>query len=382
MSRLNRDRKDNAIRVAEQIWRSPLISRAEIARRIRLDRSTTGSLVNMLIEHGLVYEQYPNLEQRDSPEGGRPPLLLALHDTIGFSIGIELSAEKSRITAISLRGKQLATEEISLPLEPQKLVGALVPLVARVTDSLADSHTRLMTVSLGISGMVDPTTGSIVASRDLNIRTPLPIADALQQELHVPVWLFNDADACALGELEYGPWRDGDVLFILANLRVPKRSGINVGLGIVLDGHLRIAHSGAGREFRSPFVAANSTEQFRVADDYYAGRVTAEDVAPAMADELGVSVAFLVHALDLRNIVLGGDLCTHDARRLVFEERIRHHIHFDTVRSEGQSVVIRQPTFEDRPVAFGAAAGGIRKLFEHRAFPIDEISTVGSRPVR
>lgn len=380
MTALNRHRQDNAIRVAEELWRSPGISRAELARRLRLDRSTTGSLVDLLIDRGLVFERPSDTTDVAHPHGGRPPLLLSLHENLGFSIGVELSEGISRATATSLTGKLITESRFPIPEDPARLVETLVTELSPIITEASRSHTRLLTVSLGISGMVDSTGGSIIVSRDLHIKTPLALRDPLRDTFSVPVWLFNDADACALGELEYGPHRDGDLLFVLANLRIPDRRGINAGLGIVLDGNLRVAHSGAGREFRSPFVPPDSAEQFSVAVDFYAGRTSASDVPTLLADELGVSIAFLVHALDLRNIVLGGDLCTDEDRRALFEERIRHHISRDTVRLEGQSVLIREPTIEVRPVAFGASAGGIRSLFSHRLFPIDAVDRVfGSR---
>jgi predicted NBD/HSP70 family sugar kinase len=365
------------------------MSRSDLARLLRLDRSTTGSIVDFLVAQGLVTERPISDGEWASRNGGRPPVLLALNGEIGFSVGAELSAPAITLVATDLNGRRLAHRELPTPDDPQLISRTIADAMESFADDAGSSLTSsassgaqlgLLTFAAGVSGVVDTEAGTIVVSRDLNISSPLPLAAELEQQLGIPVSVFNDADASALGEIEYGPPGANDLLFVLANIRLANddsdnaygrsRRAINAGLGIVLDGRLRHAHSGSGREFRSPFLPADSAEQFSVAKRYYEGEIPPEEVLERLADELGISLAFLVHALDIRTIVIGGDLCRPAERLDLFEERIRNHISRDTILQHQQTVTIREPSIEPRPIAFGASAGGMRRMFQERRFPI------------
>ncbi|NBC28739.1 MAG: hypothetical protein GVY29_01970, partial [Spirochaetes bacterium] len=97
---------------------------------------------------------------------------------------------------------------------------------------------------------------------------------------------------------------------------------------------------------------------------------TPRELQSAFAEELGKSVAFLVHALDLRNVVLGGDLLLDTVDYAVFEERIRHHVISSTARVETQPLDLTKPYAGETAAAFGASAAAVRRMFRNRAFPL------------
>jgi predicted NBD/HSP70 family sugar kinase len=283
--------------------------------------------------------------------------------------------------------------------EGAALTTALISRIADLRKAMAEmGHHRLLAVAIGVSGMVDTSRGEILLSRTLGIRRPTPIGAPVQDAVGVPVWIFNDADASAIGELEYGrregdrgeaapseeagrygqgadPAAARDLLFVLVRYKAPPRladARLNAGLGIVLDERLREAYAGGGREFRSPFVDARSSEQFAVAERTRRGEFAIRrELEAAFADELGLAVSFLVHALDLRNVVLGGDVLRDGVPYEVFDAAIRHHVSSSTARIEPQPLELRRPVAGDRAVAFGAAAAAVRRLFRHRLFPLD-----------
>ncbi|NBC29573.1 MAG: ROK family protein, partial [Spirochaetes bacterium] len=260
MAQWNRHRQDNIIRVIEALWRQSEISRADVARLLRLDRSTVGSCVEHLIATGIVAE---GDRGEGGPVGGRPPVLLSLRGDYGYSIGVDLSGDAVVLLATDLTGGVIDHVTYRELIPAEALPSRLVELIRDFRGRIAvRGFSRLLSVAIGVSGMVDTTRGEILLSRTLGIRGSLPLGQAIADALAAPVWVLNDADACAVGELEYGTGRrlprdSSDILFVLVRYHVPEElnyARLNAGLGVVLDGRLREAYSGGGREFRSPFV--------------------------------------------------------------------------------------------------------------------------------
>ena len=85
----NRLRLENVSRILEALWHRPEKSRADLARDLRLDRSTVGIIADRLLELGLIREErFP----KTGPKGGRPPLHLTIAPGTAYTIGVEFTA--------------------------------------------------------------------------------------------------------------------------------------------------------------------------------------------------------------------------------------------------------------------------------------------------
>jgi DNA-binding Lrp family transcriptional regulator len=82
------------------------ISRAEIARRTKLQRSTISEIVDSLLEEGLVEEVGSG-----QSTGGRCPTLLALRTTGAAAIGIDIAPTRTTVATSDLAGGLLESEE-------------------------------------------------------------------------------------------------------------------------------------------------------------------------------------------------------------------------------------------------------------------------------
>lgn len=375
MDHWNRHRQENAVRILEALWHDRSGSRAQLARSLRLDRSTVGAIADHLVEWNVVLE----LETTPGDSAtGRPAMQLGLRADYGYSLGVEVTVDTIHVVAVDLSGTMISDRsEPRSSLTTADLTEDIAAAIHGATSKIsADTYGTLLGVAVGVGGIVDSDSGTVLASRILRITQPFALGPALEALLPVPVHVYNDADACAVGELEYGQpsmitsHQPDDILFVLVRYNAAQRQ-LNAGLGIILDGHLRESHSGAGREFRSPFVDSESTEQFRVADLLRHGELsTGTELASAFADELGVSVAFLVHALDLRHVITGGDVLTEPFEVNELQERLRHHVSTATANFASQPLALRTPTHAHQSVPWGAAAAVIRRLFKERSFPV------------
>src|ERR1041385_2765462 len=81
-------RRLNRLRVIHALRDQGLISRAEIARRTGLSRSTVSSLVADLQADGLVVERDEHGAAHGT-QGGRPPILLSFDSSAGAAVGID-----------------------------------------------------------------------------------------------------------------------------------------------------------------------------------------------------------------------------------------------------------------------------------------------------
>src|SRR5688572_11372292 len=87
------------------------VTRAELARRTGMSRSTIGPRVDALLARALVYEVGDS-----ASTGGRPPTVLAFNDAAGTVLVADLGATHSRIAVTDLAGRPLAEEAIDLDI--------------------------------------------------------------------------------------------------------------------------------------------------------------------------------------------------------------------------------------------------------------------------
>lgn len=84
--------------------------------------------------------------------------------------------------------------------------------------------------------------GTIEHAPNLNWKGIVPITDLLQQKINLPVYLTNDANAAAIGEMTYGGAKNMKN-FIMITL------GTGLGSGFVANGQLILGHDGFAGEF-------------------------------------------------------------------------------------------------------------------------------------
>jgi glucokinase len=114
------------------------------------------------------------------------------------------------------------------------------PAVARQIAAIARrifdaSGTRVVGIGLGSPGLINAETGVVDFSPNFEGWTHVPLAQYVRAELgdlaHLPVFLENDVNAMALGELTYGAGRG-------TRNMVAMTLGTGVGGGVVVDGNV------------------------------------------------------------------------------------------------------------------------------------------------
>lgn len=227
----SRLRVANRSQVLDLLGRSAPVSRAELAQRTGLSRSTVSSIVQELLASEQIVETTGAALARG---GGRPPSLLTISGSPGTLIGVDIGHRHVRVAVADLAAKPLIDHEIRLDVD-NSAVETIDRAAALVRECLAevgiDPRTdRVLGVGMGIPGPVDPHSG-IVVSPILGNWMDLAPGEELARRIGLPVQIENDANLGALAEVEYGAARDvDDVIYVKAS------SGI--GAGLVLAGKL------------------------------------------------------------------------------------------------------------------------------------------------
>ena len=107
-------RRLNRLRVIRALRDEGQISRADIARRTGLSRSTVSSLVADLQADGLVIER-PEPGLAYGAQGGRPPILLLFDASAGAAVGVDFGHSHLRVAVSDLASTILA--ERTRPLD-------------------------------------------------------------------------------------------------------------------------------------------------------------------------------------------------------------------------------------------------------------------------
>jgi len=215
---------ENHLKILQLIRTNDGISRAGLAKLTGLSRPAVSTLVDQLLETGLVGET-----GLGESSGGKPPVCLAVVPEAGGALGIDLGEENViRGVCCDARGEVLA--ELEAPCENR--CDAIVAAVDELAERL-----RLMAPSitwrglgLAVSGIVDTDLNEVVTSSNFDI-SGKQLAAQLCRRCGLPVVLGNRARLAAQAEKHGGNARDCDDFFYLS-------VGKSVGCGIYRDGAL------------------------------------------------------------------------------------------------------------------------------------------------
>jgi glucokinase-like ROK family protein len=336
-------RQINLSAILSHLRENAPISRAALAEITGLNKTTVSSLVSELIENQFVREV--GLE---SGGVGRKAMLLKLDPAAGCIVSGEIGVDFISVIAADFASEIVWRHQTRIdPTMGQEAIAerAVALLQQGVTGGLCACST-LLGVALGLPGLVDQPTGTLLFAPNLGWRD-VPVRSILEQTFDAPVFVDNEANLAALGEHYFGAAQGyEEVLYISA--------GVGLGGGVVHDGQLCRGVTGVAGElghmtmdpcgelcncgnrgcwetlvsqralFRQVRQAmdAGQTSQLSeavngdfsrltvplVADAARAGDAVAREAFEAVGHSLGIGVASLVNALNPELVVFGGIL--------------------------------------------------------------------------
>ena len=205
------------------IRRHQPMSRAELARRSGLQRSTVSAIIEQLIGEGWVTEGASGTSGR-----GRRPRFLHLNVERAGIVAVDVRPGLTRVGLAGLDARFVMQTEWPTPSTPEEFARAL----ANTVTAFRSAHPDMIYEGVGVSlpGRVDEA-GMLVFAPNLGWRS-VNVRGLLESKIDLPVVLENAASACALAELWFG--RHPDNVKHLVAVTVSE----GVGVGLLLNAQL------------------------------------------------------------------------------------------------------------------------------------------------
>jgi predicted NBD/HSP70 family sugar kinase len=234
-------REFNRLRIVDFLRTNGTASRAELARRTGLSRSTVSTLVADLQRRGLVVERAGQFAGEGQP--GRPAALLELDPKAAAAVGVDFDHDKVRVAVSDLSRRVLAeaTAPHDVDHDAQGALDLAARLIAETLEETGLERDRLLGVGVALAGPIDHDKGALHPSDVLPGWAHVDAARELEERVDLPAYVDNDANLGALAEVTLGAGRNARFAAYLSI-----SSGI--GAGIVVDGRPYHGHRGTAGE--------------------------------------------------------------------------------------------------------------------------------------
>lgn len=293
-------------------------------------------------------------------------------------IGIDIGGTAIKLALLNMAGVLIEKWSISTNISdngshiPYEIVNSIKGKFSQAGESLEN----LMGIGIGVPGPVD----DVHVKRAVNLGwSNFPLKNIIEQALHVPVVLLNDANAAALGEF----WKGTDVPL---NDIVFITIGTGVGGGIIVNGQIINGHHSSGGEIghipvvstekrvcgcgnvnclecygsangmvktfnqlANRTIVSNAKEIFELLET---GDQFAQETLKITINYLAKAISGIVNTLDPEEIVIGGGVSEADQLFIVpLREALEKSV-FPQIR---ESIQIRKASLGNDAGIYGAA---------------------------
>ena len=226
--------------ILQLIQQNGTISRAELARRLELSRSTVSENIAPLLQCGVLQEVGTAHAQR---VGGRRPVLLQIQGDYCYFVAAELGLEQPIFALSDLNGRQLyrqiLTVRDSAPYEErlQQSIAAVSTLLRQ--GNVPPGH--LAMIALSSPGAFSGSDEQFLLNPEFENWDVRRLIDDLERHFQTHVLWVNDINAATVGEYYQGAGqRVSNLLFM--------GCGMGIGMGMILDGKLYTGSRGSAGE--------------------------------------------------------------------------------------------------------------------------------------
>jgi glucokinase len=262
-------------------------------------------------------------------------------------VGVDVGGTGIKMALLSAEGDILLKEQEPTPVSEGE-DGVIAKIAAMVEDLLKQAGVakeRVAGIGIGIPGPVDADNGIVRQAVNLHWKQPVKLKEKLEHASSLPVFIDNDANTAALGEMWRGAGQGAKDLIAIT-------LGTGVGGGVILQGkivhgvngvggeigHLTMEPTGgplcncgktgcletyasataiiregtrAAQEGTSPMLAKALAEHGSIqAKDVLEAAKAGDQAALAIVDQvafyLGLALSHLANVLDPSKIVIGG----------------------------------------------------------------------------
>ena len=302
---------------------------------------------------------------------------------------MDIGATKVALALVDAEGTILAHAKVAsadIFRSCSTAVASLAEIVAATSQRWGVGLSGVEGIGIGIPGAVDGSSGLVAYCPNLSVLVGLPLGQALQEQVGIPVFVENDVNLICLGESRAGR---GKGVNHVACVFV----GTGIGCGLVLDGRLYSGPDGTAGEIGHTVIEPNGRPcncgGRGCLEMYCSGKALALRAAAILGGEpspdmsqvrwtdaellinaakaghaaaraeleqafyyLGLGVANLVNVINPRLVILGGGIGTAWPDGI---EIVRRVVCTRALPLARDRVVIERPGLGDRAGLVGAA---------------------------
>jgi len=375
------------VRVLDSVRLGGVMTKPEAVRSTGMGRNVVSQRVTQLLDAALLAR-----DQLQASTGGRAPRGLRFNAEAGRLLVAEVGITSLGVAISDLAGTLLVQHE-----EPAEVGDGPVPILTRVVERWQQQLLAAPTdgapiwgIGIGLPGPVEFATGRPVAPPVMPGWDDFDVRSFLGEHFSAPVWVDNEVNVMALGELRAGLAQgQADLVYV--------KVGSGIGAGLVTKGSLHRGAQGcagdighvtvddsatvlcrcgkygclealaggaaiardaerAARDGQSTFLAAaldrdGRMEAQTVSDAAAHGDPVAIDLLARSARLVGVTMARMVNFFNPSLILVGGGVSRSDA----YLAEIRHTIISRSLPLATRSLQISRSPLGDQAGLRGAA---------------------------
>jgi glucokinase-like ROK family protein len=226
---IGQDEAESLARVIQAVRRKKVTSRPEVSRITGFSRTLVSKYIDSTIELALLEEGTLGVST-----GGRAPRLLKFNADAGEILVAELGASGMSIALSDLSGKLSEIIEIEgdIGLGPEKV---LLNIENAFEKIISKTDKEVWGIGIGLPGPVEFAEGIPMSPPIMPGWDRYPVRQRLSEKFNVPVWVDNDVNLMALGEVAKNHEKKYNELIYI-------KIGSGIGAGILTHGRL---HRGA-----------------------------------------------------------------------------------------------------------------------------------------
>ena len=282
------------------------VSRVDLSRELGLTRAAVTSIINDLVDDGLVREA----ETRYS--GGRRPIVLEVAPDKGYVLGVDLGATHLYVCLSDYSANIIHEREMDLDINDGPIVclSLVDSLIQQVLSAMGLQLLDISAIGIGLPGPVVIEKGTVSVPPIMPGWNNYPIRETLHKKWNCPVLVNNDAELGALGEWAYGAGRGEKNL---AYIKV----GTGIGAGLIFESKIYHGATGAAGEIGHITINENgpkcSCGNLGCLEAFAGGRAIAgraqEELSKGRRSQLvGLGDLYKISAKDVIKAAKKGDL--------------------------------------------------------------------------
>lgn len=165
-------------------------------------------------------------------------------------IGVDIGGSNMTAGLFDSNKKLISTAKVKSKAkeDTQIVIDQLFKVIDKLKDDVSNDS-KLLSIGIGVAGLVDTKTGLIKHSANINI-VNINLKQVIEDKYKVPAFIENDVNVGIVGEWKYGAGIGySDIVGVFV--------GTGIGGGLIINGQLYSGANGLGAEIGHTTIASN-----------------------------------------------------------------------------------------------------------------------------